>query len=397
MADATQCEKPWYHCQVRTPDGEDLTPEQWREVADRLEKKLGLDDQPRAIAFHDKDGHRHMHVAWSRIDDETMTARELNFDHLKLKDACREIERDLGLTPVRNDKPRDGIDAPSREEYEQARRLGLDIHETRTAIRDCWERADNGQSFAAALQDQGLTLAQGDRRDYVVIDQEGGIHALGKRVLGVSAAETRERLSDLDRGSLPTITEAREGLSAELAQPAPAELSVEPTAAAAVEREEANQTAIPEAGHALDDSGVGEPTTGVQQPASPGLNLSGAASSLADGVAKVAEVTLETGFTAAADFFTFGLGSPSPPPRPRNAPDQPPKERPMATQPAPKAPEPHSQIDRGVATNPPHVVMNSADLQANAPKNPTEAPPDLAEQIMAKWRKDRERDYGRDR
>ena len=34
----------------------------------RSKRKLGLDDQPRAIVFHEKDGRRHAHVVWSRID-----------------------------------------------------------------------------------------------------------------------------------------------------------------------------------------------------------------------------------------------------------------------------------------------------------------------------------------
>ncbi len=72
------------------------------------------------------------------------------------------------------------------------------------------ERSDNGRSFEAALADQGLVvLGQGDRRDFVVIDHEGGIHALGKRILGITAAQIRDRLADLDRDELPTVEQAR--------------------------------------------------------------------------------------------------------------------------------------------------------------------------------------------
>ena len=77
MAEATRCEQPFFHVQVRNPDGEELSRDQWLRVADRIETKLGLTDQPRAICFHvdETTGHEHMHVAWSRIDGETMTAR----------------------------------------------------------------------------------------------------------------------------------------------------------------------------------------------------------------------------------------------------------------------------------------------------------------------------------
>jgi Ti-type conjugative transfer relaxase TraA len=208
MAEATRAEQPFFHVQVRTPDGENLTREQWERVADRIESKLGLSGQARAIAFHldEESGHEHMHVAWSRIDDETMTARPLSFFKLRLKEVCRELEVELSLTRVTSEK-RGPTMAPLRHEYEQARRLGVDIHDIRARIRECWEHSDNGPSFAAALVEKGLTLTRGERRDFIVIDAAGGMHALGKRILGHSAAEVRARLSDLDRHKLPTAVQ----------------------------------------------------------------------------------------------------------------------------------------------------------------------------------------------
>jgi Ti-type conjugative transfer relaxase TraA len=217
MAEATRAEQPFFHVQVRTPDGENLTTQQWERVANRIESKLGLTEQPRAIAFHtnQETGHTHMHVAWSRIDDETMTARHLPFFKLRLKEVCRELEVELGLTRVTSER-RGPTMAPLRHEYEQARRLGVDIHEIRARIRDCWEHSDNGPSFAAALADKGLTLTRGERRDFIVIDAAGGMHALGKRILGHSAGEVRARLSHLDRQELPTA----EHVLAQLGYPA---------------------------------------------------------------------------------------------------------------------------------------------------------------------------------
>jgi hypothetical protein len=210
IAAGTRCEQPFFHCQVRTPVGETLTREQWERVADRIESKLGLTDQPRAIAFHLKDGHEHMHVAWSRIDQDSLTAKPLPFFKLRLKEVCRELEIELGLTRVRNEREPGELQAPTRDEYEQARRLGYDAKAIRAEIREAWERSDNGQSFVAALADQGLILAKGERRDYVVIDAEGGMHALGKRILGTSAAQTRGRMADIDCEALPTVGEARD-------------------------------------------------------------------------------------------------------------------------------------------------------------------------------------------
>jgi hypothetical protein len=210
IAAGTHCEQPFFHVQVRTPVGETLTRAQWEHVADRIEAKVGLSGQPRAIAFHLKEGHEHMHVAWSRIDDVAMKAIPLPFFKERLKEVCRELEAELGLKPVRNHREPGELQAPTRDEYEQARRLGQDAKAIRSEIREAWDRSDSGKAFVAALEDQGLILAKGERRDYLVIDREGGMHALGKRILGVSAVQVRERLSDLDRDKLPTVDQARE-------------------------------------------------------------------------------------------------------------------------------------------------------------------------------------------
>lgn len=212
MAEATKCQQPFFHLYVRTPNGEELSRDQWQRIANRIESKLGLSDQPRAIVFHrDKAGHEHMHVAWSRIDTDVMRAVPLPFFKERLVEVSRQLEVELGLTRVTSE--RDGkTKAPTRDEFEQARRLGVDIKDVREKIRHCWDHSDNGRSFEAALAEHGYLLAQGDRRAYIVIDHEGGLHALGKRILDVSAAQVRARLADLDRDHLPTVEQARDFL-----------------------------------------------------------------------------------------------------------------------------------------------------------------------------------------
>jgi len=212
IADATQCQQPFFHVQVRCPEGEALSRDQWEYTANRIERMLGLTDQPRAIAFHvqEKNGEQHMHVAWSRIDEETLTAKKLPYYKERLKKLSREIEAHFGLTLVPNERDSSIKYAPTRAEAEQARRLGLDVHEIRQTIRDCYERSDCGRSFEVALADENLLLARGDRRDFIVVDHAGGVHAVGKRILGVAAAEIREHLADLNRDHLLTVEQAQE-------------------------------------------------------------------------------------------------------------------------------------------------------------------------------------------
>lgn len=221
IAEGTKAEQPFFHVQVRLPEREKLPRSQWEQTADRIERMLGLNDQPRAIVFHiDKQtGEEHMHVAWSRIDADKLKAIPLPYFKDRLKKLSRELELHFGLTQVTSHRNSEIQYAPTKAEEQQARRLGTDIHKIRETIRHCYETSDCGRSFQSALAEHEMILAKGDQRDYLVIDELGGMHALGKRLLGATAAQVRNRLADLDRTQLPTLEQAREpSLDRELAQ-----------------------------------------------------------------------------------------------------------------------------------------------------------------------------------
>lgn len=210
-AATTCCRKPFFHAYVRLPAGERLHREQWRAVADRIERQLGFGGQGRAIAFHHQPaGDTHMHVAWSRIDLEQRRARDPGLYKNKLKEISRRLECELGLARVSSEPPAGRkTRAPGRKEFEQARRLGTDLVQIREAIRASWDLAHDGRSFMAALAMHGLVLARGDRRDFVAVDRAGGEHALSKRITGATAAATRARLADLDAAKLPSVAQAK--------------------------------------------------------------------------------------------------------------------------------------------------------------------------------------------
>lgn len=53
-------------------------------------------------------------------------------------------------------------------------------------------------------------LAAGDKRDcFVVVDHAGGHHALTKKLTGLTLAQIRQRLGDLDRAKLPGVDQAK--------------------------------------------------------------------------------------------------------------------------------------------------------------------------------------------
>jgi Relaxase/Mobilisation nuclease domain len=214
IADAhTRSTQPFFHVQTRNAPGEHLTDAQWREVADREEKRLGFSGQPRIVSYHidEATGEKHLHVAWFRVDLENMRAIDPGMFKNHLKQLARKLEREFALREVSNTRqPGDRARAADRNEVEESRRLGTDLRAIRNSILGSYEQSDSGKAFKAALEAKGLMLANGDRRDcFVVVDREGGHHALNKKLTGQTLAATRERLADLDRSQLPSVEQAQ--------------------------------------------------------------------------------------------------------------------------------------------------------------------------------------------
>jgi hypothetical protein len=86
---------------------------------------------------------------------------------------------------------------------------GLDPKVIKAELGELWQASTTGQEFKQALEAHGYILARGDRRDFVVIDKAGHDHSLARRLDGVSTAQLRERMMDIDRASLPSVAEAR--------------------------------------------------------------------------------------------------------------------------------------------------------------------------------------------
>jgi hypothetical protein len=210
IADAhTRSTKPFFHGHIRLAPGEQLADEQWMEAFERMEQRLGFSGQPCIVSFHTdlETGEKHLHTAWFRVDLETMQAIDPGLYKNHLMQLSRTLEREFELREVSNTRqPDDRARAADRNEYEESKRLGMDVRAIRTAILDCLEHADSGRAFKAALEERSLMLANGDRRDcFVVIDEAGGHHALNKKLTGITLAEIRDRLSDLDRMQLPGV------------------------------------------------------------------------------------------------------------------------------------------------------------------------------------------------
>jgi hypothetical protein len=214
-AAGTRCEKSLYHAAISPEPPHRLTPEQRAEAIDALEEKLGLTDHARVVVMHEKLGRQHIHVVWSRVDLEHMKSVSDSHNYRKHEEVSRDLERRFGHDRVQGaHHEREGVErpdrTPSRAELRQEERTGIKGKDVKAEVTAAFQASDNAQAFQSALESKGYILAQGDRRDFVIVDRAGGIHSLARRIDGMKAAELREFMAPTDRESLPTAEQARE-------------------------------------------------------------------------------------------------------------------------------------------------------------------------------------------
>lgn len=217
LTTATQGTKGLYHANISPGTDYTMTEEQWIRAADVLAEQLGLSHQPRAIYLHEKKGREHIHVVWQRTDTDSMTLVSDSWNYLAHEAASLALEKEFGheLVPGKHAKrdrekqpdfPRSEI---NHAEWQQAERSGIDPAERKEQITALFKQSDSGQAFTAALAEQGYILAQGDRRDFVIVDTAGEIYSLGRQIEGVKAKELRAFMADIDRETLPTAEQAK--------------------------------------------------------------------------------------------------------------------------------------------------------------------------------------------
>lgn len=220
IADGSRCRDFLYHAQINPEKGDRLTPEQWRQAVDTLEKNLKLEGHQRVVFEHVKDGRQHYHVVWNRVDIDTLKAVNMGNNYKAHEKTGVELEKAFGLEQLER-RPnlqggRRSDRAPESWEYRQAEHTGLNPRAMKAEVKALREASANGKAFAGALAEHGYILAKGKSRDFIVIDSAGEPHSLG-RFAGMKADELREFMRDVDRAKLPTEQQVkaadREGVS----------------------------------------------------------------------------------------------------------------------------------------------------------------------------------------
>lgn len=204
----TQCKKFLYSLSLNPPERESVPVQVFEKAIAEIEKKLGFEGHPRAIVFHEKEGRRHAHCVWSRIDAVEMKAVDPSYDRLQLRNMSRELYLEHGWKMPRglmNSEERDPLNF-TMAEWQQARRQGLDPRTIKLTIQECWAVSDSRKAFISVLRERGYYLAQGDRRSAVVVDWRGEVYSAA-RMAGVKTKDVQARLGDCS--DLPTVDETK--------------------------------------------------------------------------------------------------------------------------------------------------------------------------------------------
>lgn len=217
VSKGTRCRQFLFSLSLNPPKDAEVGIETLLRAADRAEDALGLKGQPRAVIVHEKNGRRHAHVVWSRIDPNEMKA--INLPHFKnrLSMLSKDLYLEHGWELPEGHKT-NGWKNPlnfTLAEWQQAKRLDLDPREIKQVFQEAWAQSDNQASFRNALEERGYFLAQGDRRGFVAVDIQGEAYSVA-RWTGVRTKEMNAKLGRPD--GLPTVQDTRAQIHARLSE-----------------------------------------------------------------------------------------------------------------------------------------------------------------------------------
>ncbi|MGZ8174706.1 MAG: relaxase/mobilization nuclease domain-containing protein [Methylobacter sp.] len=115
--------KMCWHQSLRLPKGEALTNEEWVKLADKYMRKMGFSDSHQRIyVMHNDRKGQHIHIVANRVglDGKVYLGKNENLLSSKL---CRELEKEFGLTQIKEDPTKIKRSAISHGEKGKGERL----------------------------------------------------------------------------------------------------------------------------------------------------------------------------------------------------------------------------------------------------------------------------------
>lgn len=201
-----------YHFSLSESPENKPTQEEWEKYVDDNIKVLGLEGHQYYMVSHNDEPHAHVHVVVNLVHPETGKINSLHNDYKKMDKLAHEYELENGIVCEDRDKKYKAWEQEQNAFKEKERR-----EEYAVKVTQAFEQSDNSKSFKSALEHEGLTLAQGNRRGFVLVDQNGEIFALNRLISfddGLKRKEKNAAINDklegIDKAALPVADKLQE-------------------------------------------------------------------------------------------------------------------------------------------------------------------------------------------
>lgn len=216
ISKATKCRQFLFSLSLNPPETEIVPIAKFESTIDEVEKSLGLAGQPRVIVFHEKEGRRHAHCVWSRINIEDMKAVQMSYFKRKLNDISKSLylDNDWKLPKGFIDKGQKSPLNYSRAEWQKAKRTRQNPKHIKMALQECWNASDSKRAFENALMERGYFLARGNKSRFVAVDVHGEVYSLSRQ-LGVKVDDLKSKIGE--QADLQNVEDAKQKIGGRLA------------------------------------------------------------------------------------------------------------------------------------------------------------------------------------
>lgn len=194
-----------YHYSLSWKDGQDPSREDMEAAAHASVERLGLEGHQYYLVAHNDTEHAHVHIVTNLVNPETGLIHSNYRDQKILDRWAHEYEQEHGIVCEARAQKYQAWEQDRKAFSEKERRQ--DYADKVTAA---FYQSDSAKSFAAALEQDGLSLAQGNRRGFVFVDERGKVYALNRLIRfedDLKAADKNkaitERLKGIERDALP--------------------------------------------------------------------------------------------------------------------------------------------------------------------------------------------------
>ncbi|MCY7297418.1 relaxase/mobilization nuclease domain-containing protein [Alteromonas sp. a30] len=218
LSKGTRCQQYLFSVSLSPPPEKRATTALFERTAKRIAEQNGLENQPYVMVFHEKQGRRHAHCVWSRIDVDNMRAINLPYFKNKLMEIGKSIYLEQGwrLPEGHMDRSNNNPLNFTLAEWQQAKRQKRDPKQIKQEIKELWLTNRSKKAFESAMNNRGYYLACGNpRRSFVFVDWTGQVRSLSRHT-GAKTKELSQRLGDAEK--LQSVEETKKHIDSKLAK-----------------------------------------------------------------------------------------------------------------------------------------------------------------------------------